>query len=727
MTTTVTPTTTYIGQAVSRVDGQAKVTGQATYAAEFDPGPRMTYGVVVGSTIANGRITSIDTAAAESAPGVVAVMTHANAPRLPYHPCRSFIDAQDGEPIHVLQDDRVLHHGQAIALVVAETFEEATYAATLVHASYAEEPAATSFEVAALRAVPPGPGNQQAGMPGDTQRGDPDIALRTAEVKVDATYEIAREDHNPIELFATTAAWDAGTLTLWIKTQWVSHTRAYIAATFGIRPEDVEVISPFVGGAFGSALSVWPHTVIAAMGARHVDRPVKVVLTRRQGFPLTGYRPYTAQRVALGADRSGNLVSIHHEGTAVTSAYERFAENLLGATRFLYRCPNVATRYRLAEMNVGTPTSMRAPGEISGLFALESALDELAEALDIDPVELRLRNDADRDLHRDLPFSSRNLRECLIAAAERFGWQGRDPRVGSMRDEQGRLIGYGCSSATYPVYNFPASARAVLHPDGSADVSSATSDMGPGTYTSMTQVAAETLGLPIEQVRFELGDASLPQAPPHGGSATMGGVGSAVYEACTKARRQALERAGETNGDVNLAQVMRRLGQSVEATADYRPSDESNQYSMHSYGAVFAEVRVDPDLGLVRVPRVVSAFGGGRIVNPKLAHSQAIGGIVMGIGMALLEHTAVDPRDGHVVNGSLADYLVPVNADIGELDPFFVQDDDPHVNPLGVKGIAEIAAIGVAPAITNAVYHATGVRVRTLPVTPEMLLSSRQG
>ncbi|MER5913527.1 xanthine dehydrogenase family protein molybdopterin-binding subunit [Streptomyces sp. NPDC001982] len=722
MTTTVTRATSYIGQPVSRVDGYAKVTGKATYAAEFDPGPGLAYGVVVGSAIANGRITAVHTAAAESTPGVIEVLTHHNAPRLPYHPSRSLIDAQDGEPIHVLQDDRILHHGQAIALVVADTFENAVHAATLVQASYAEEPAATSFEDAAAHAVAPGPGNQQFGLPADTRRGDPDAALRTAQAKVDSTYVIAREDHNPIELMATTAAWDGGTLRLWAKTQWVGNTRTSIAATFGIPPENVEVISPFVGGAFGSALNMWPHTVLAAMAAQRVDRPVKVMLTRRQMFELTGFRPHTAQRVVLGADRSGTLVSIQHEGTAVTSMYEQYAENLLGPTRFLYRCENVATRYRLAEMNVNTPCSMRGPGEISGIFALESAMDELAEVLDIDPVELRLRNDADRDLDRNLPFSSRSLRECLIAAGERFGWSSRDPRIGSMRDEQGRLIGYGCSSATYPVYNFPAQARAVVHPDGSALVTSATSDMGPGTYTSMTQVAAETLGLPLERVRFELGDASLPQAPPHGGSATMGGVGSAVYAACAEARRQALEQAGETSGDADLAEVMGRLGHSVEATEEYRPSEESGQYSMHAFGAIFAEVRVDPDLGLVRVPRVVSAFGGGRIVNPKMAHSQAVGGMVMGIGMALLEHTVVDPRDGHVVNGSLADYLVPVNADIGVLDPIFVEEDDPYVNLLGTKGIGEIASIGVAPAIANAIYHATGSRMRSLPITPEMLL-----
>ncbi|MDQ0989171.1 xanthine dehydrogenase family protein molybdopterin-binding subunit [Streptomyces sp. V3I7] len=725
MTTTVTPTTStaYIGKAVSRVEGPAKVTGEATYTADFRPGPGLAYGVVVGSSVPNGRLTAVDTAAAEAAPGVLTVLTPFNAPRLPYRISRELVDPQDGEPIHVFQDDRIHFHGQAVALVVAETFETATYAATLVRASYDEEPAVTSFDAAAAHAVPPGPGNVQAGMPGETLRGDPDAALRTAAATVDSTYLIPREDHNPIEPHATTAAWDGGSLTVWTKTQWVSNTRADLAGVFGIPPEDVEVVSPFVGGAFGSALRVWSYTVLAAMAARGVGRPVKVVLTRRQMWPLTGFRPCTEQRVRLGADRDGNLTAIRHDGTAETSRYEQYAENLLGSTRFLYRCPNVATRYRLAGMNVNTPCSMRAPGEDSGIFALESALDELAEALGMDPVELRLRNDTDRDMDRDLPFSSRTLRQCLIAGAERFGWHKRDPRIGSMHDAEGRLIGYGCSSATYPVYNFPAHARAVLHPDGTALVTSATSDMGPGTYTSMTQVAAETLGLTLDRVRFELGDANMPKAPPHGGSATMGAVGSAVYAACAEARRRALDEAGETGSHADLVDVMGRLGHAVEAESDYRPGPQNNQYSMHTYGAVFAEVSVDPELGLVRVPRVVSAIGGGRIVNPKTARSQALGGVVMGIGMALLEHTVLDHRDGHVVNATLADYLVPVNADIRELDPFFVEEEaDPNVNPLGVKGIAEIATIGVAPAIANAVYHATGKRMRDLPITPEKLI-----
>ena len=710
-----------IGQPVSRVDGRVKVTGGARYAAEFDAGPELAYGVVVQSTVARGRVARIDPTAAETAPGVLAVLTHSSAPKLAYRPHKAAVDPAGGERHHVLQDDRVHHQGQPIALVVAETFEQATHGASLLHPTYHEEPAVTAFDRAAMWAVTPGSGDEDDGKPGETRRGDVDGGLATAAVRVEAEYVIPRENHNPIELHATLAAWEDGTLTLWDKTQWVGNVRDEMAAVLGIAAEHIRVISPFVGGAFGSGLRVWPHVTLAAMAARHVGRPVKVVLTRRQMYGVTGYRPHTVQRVALGAKPDGTLVAIRHEGVAETSTYEQYTENLLGPTTMLYACPNVATRYRIAPMDVNTPANMRAPGEVSGVFALECAMDELAVALGMDPVDLRLRNDAERDAHENLPFSSRALRECFRVAAERFGWARRDARPASMRDADGRLlVGYGCASATYPAYGDAASARVRLLPDGSAVVSSAASDMGPGTYTSMTQVAAETLGLPLDRVRFELGDTRLPPAPVHGGSMTMASVGSAVQAACAKARRRVLGRVRTRNPD--LSEVLRRRKTPLEVTAKSEPGNASDRYSMHAFGAVFAEVSVDPDLGTVRVPRIVGAYGAGRIVNPKTARSQAIGGMVMGIGMALMEHTEVDPRTGRVVNGNIAEYLVPVNADIGALDVTFVEEHDPHVNPLGVKGVGEIAVVGVAAAIANAVYHATGRRVRELPITLEKLL-----
>jgi xanthine dehydrogenase YagR molybdenum-binding subunit len=710
-------TTEFIGQPVSRVDGRQKVTGGATYAAEFGV-PGLAHGVIVRSTVANGRIASIESAAAERAPGVVAVLTHRNAPKLAYRTHKALVDAAVGERLHVLQNDRVNHQGQPIALVIADTLEQANHAATLVDVTYAAETGITDIS----RAEPVLPTQEKTDQgetpPAETRRGDPEGALAAAEVKVDETYVIPRENHNPIEMHATIAAWDGDRLTLWDKTQWVHNVADEIAAVFGIPAENIRVVSPFVGGAFGSGLRTWPHVTLAALGARVARRPVKLMLSRREMYYGVGYRPHTVQRVALGASRDGSLAAIVHDGYQETSSYEEFSEALLNASRFLHSCPNVSTRHRIAPMNVHTPTYMRAPGEASGVFALESAMDELAVALNIDPLELRLRNEPQQDEFKKLPFSSRSTRECYQAAAERFGWSRRNPEPRSVRD--GRwLIGWGMATATYPMNYAPACAATRLLPDGTAEVTSAASDMGPGTWTSMTQVAAETLGLPIERVKFVLGDTWLPRAPVHGGSLTMASVGSAVQAACRRAREDALARGGAND----LTEAMRRLGQPVEASAEVKPGDETKRFSMHAFGAVFVEVAVDADLGETRVRRIVGAYGGGRIVNPKTARSQCIGGMIGGIGMALMEHSVVDVRNGRVTNANFAEYAVPVHADAPlVMDVIFVDEHDPHVNPLGVKGVGEIALVGVAPAITNAIFHATGKRIRELPITPDKLL-----
>jgi xanthine dehydrogenase YagR molybdenum-binding subunit len=709
--------TTFIGQPVSRVDGRLKVTGRATYAAEFES-PNLAHAAVLRSTIARGRIASIDASAAERAPGVLAVLTHRNALRLPYRPHKGAVDPAIGERLHLLQDDRVQHQGQPVGLVVAETLEQAQHAATLVRVIYAVEPAVV--DVARAEPVLPthDKTDEAAGISPETRRGDPQGALDAAAVKVDQRYVIPRENHNPIELHATIAAWEGERLTLWDKSQWVNNVAEEIAAVFGIPAQDVRVVSPFVGGAFGSALRTWPHVTLAALGARAVRRPVKLTLSRREMFYGTGYRPHTVQRVALGASREGRLEAIVHDAWQETSTYEEYSESLLSATRFLHSCPNVYTRHRIARMSVHTPTYMRAPGEASGVFALECALDELAIASSIDPVELRLRNEPQQDEFRKLPFSSRATREAYRLAGERFGWSRRSPAPGSMRD--GRwLIGWGMASATYPMNFAPASARARLLPDGTAEVGTAASDMGPGTWTSMTQVAAETLGLPIERVRFVLGDTRLPKAPVHGGSMTMASCGSAVQAACRKVRQDALARA---NAD-DIAEAMRRLERPLEATEAVQPGAQGEGYSKHAFGAVFVEVAVDPDLGETRVRRIVGAYGAGRVVNPKLARSQCIGGMIGGIGMALMEHSVVDPRNGRVANATLAEYAVPVHADApAMMDVIFVPEEDPHLNPLGVKGLGEIAMVGVAPAILNAIHHATGRRIRELPATPDKLL-----
>ena len=709
-------TTAFIGQPVSRVDGRQKVTGAATYAAEFDQ-PGQAYGVIVRSTVANGRIASMDSTAAQRASGVLAVLTHRNAPRLAYRRHKGLPDPATGERLHVLQDDRVNHQGQPIALVIAETLEQANHAATLVRVTYADEAGITDIS----RVVPIEPTQQKTDQgetrPPQTRRGDPERALTTAEVKVEHTYVIPRENHNPIEMHATIAAWDGDRLTLWDKTQWVHNTADEIAAVFSIPEENIRVISPFVGGAFGSGLRTWPHVTLAALGARVTGRPVKVMLSRREMYYAVGYRPHTVQRVALGASRDGRLTAILHEGYQETSRYEEFSEALLNASRLLHSCPNVDTRHRLAPMNVHTPTYMRAPGEASGIFALESAMDELAVALNFDPVELRLRNEPEMDEFKKLPFSSRSTRECYRSAAERFGWNRRSPEPRSMRD--GRwLIGWGMATATYPMNYAPATAMARLLPDGTAEVMSASSDMGPGTWTSMTQVAAEALGLPIERVKFTLGDTRLPRAPIHGGSMTMASVGSAVQAACRKVREDAIARGGAND----LVDAMRRIAQPIEAMADVKPGDESRRFSMHAFGAVFVEVAVDPDLGETRVRRIVGAYGAGRIVNPKTSRSQCVGGMIGGIGMALMEHSVVDARNGRVPNANFAEYAVPVHADAPPLmDVIFVEEHDPHVNPLGVKGVGEIAMVGVAPAIASAIFHATGKRIRDLPITPDKL------
>jgi xanthine dehydrogenase YagR molybdenum-binding subunit len=693
--------TEYIGRPVSRVDGQQKVTGRATYAAEFDV-PGQAHAAVVRSTVASGRIESIETAAAERARGVVAIVTYQNAPRLAYQPRKGYVDPAVGERLHVLQDDRVSHQGQPVALVIAETVEQAHHAASLVRVTYAPERAVTDATHAAP--VMPTQTEQSARRPAEVRRGDPEGALATAESKIDQTYVIPRENHNPIEMFATIASWH--------------NTSDEIAAIFGVPPANVRVISPFVGGAFGSGLRTWPHVTLAAIAARVAKRPVKLMLTRREMYYSVGYRPYTVQRVALGATREGRLTAIIHDGHEETSTYEEFSEALVSATRLLHSCPNVYTRQRIAKMNVHTPTFMRAPGEASGVHALESAMDELAVALNMDPVELRLRNEPQQDEFKKLPFSSRSTRECYRLAAERFGWSRRNAKPGSMRD--GRLlIGWGMASATYPMNFTPCSAKARLLPDGTAEVTSASSDMGPGTWTSMTQVAADALGLPLERVKFMLGDTRLPRAPVHGGSMTMASVGSAVQAACRKAREDALARGGGSD----LVDALRRLGQPVEAVADTKPGEDAKRYSMHAFGAVFVEVAVDPDLGETRVRRIVGAYGAGRIVNPKTARSQCIGGMIGGIGMALMEHAVLDARNGRVPNANFAEYAVPVHADAPPvMDVIFVEEQDPHVNPLGVKGVGEIAMVGVAPAITNAIFHATGKRIRVLPVTPDKLI-----
>lgn len=698
-----------IGQPLPRVDGRAKVTGAARYAADFNH-PDQAYAVIVSSTVGLGRIRRIDTANVESMPGVVAVMTHLNTPRLPYAPHKSYIDPTIGERLHVLADDRVRFFGQPVAVVIAKTLDHAERAAAALTVVYDEE----RPEVDPAKTEPVVPGAAQLPNPrlhADEERGNADSAFAQAPVKVDGTYEIARQNHNPMEPHATVAAWEGDRLTLWSKSQFVINEQAEIAAVFGIPIDNVQVVCPFIGGAFGTSLRTWPHVTLAAIAARRAGRPVKLVLTRKQMFFTTGHRPRSLQRLAIGAGTDGKLSAIVHEGSGETSRYEEFTEALIDATGYMYSCPNVRMRYRLRPLDISTPNHMRGPGEASGIFALESALDELSYAVGLDPIELRRRNEPAVDETSGRPFSSRSLLKCYDEAAARFGWSRRNPKPGSMRD--GRLlIGMGTASATYPAYQAPSSAMVRLLPGGLAEVEVAASDMGPGTYTSMTQVAAETLGLPMDRVTFRLGRSDYPPAPSHGGSWTMASVGSAIRAACLAAKSELAKRYGDLSGTP------------IEATAStQRDVEAAQRYSMHSFGAVFAEIAIDPDVGTIAVRRAVGAYGIGRVVNPRLASSQCTGGMIGGISMALMERTVLDQRNGRPVNAHMADYLMPVNRDIPEISSIFVPEEDPHVNPLGVKGLGEIALVGMAPAIANAVFHATGKRVRTLPIRIEDVLT----
>lgn len=736
-----------VGKPMDRVDGRLKVTGAARYSAEVEV-PDLVHAVLVMSTIAKGRIQQIDTQAAERAPGVLAVITHLNAPKLNFDKPeqRAFIDPRVGKHFPVLQSDTIYFNSQPIAVAIADTLERAQYAASLVQVRYEQQTAVTTVEAAMAQAFPPTE-SSLGGRHSDVVRGNPN-ALASAQVRVEGSYTIPIEHHNPMEPHATIAIWQGDKLTLYDKTQWVYNTRKHVALTFGMPEENVRVISPFVGGGFGSGLRSWPHVTVAAIAARHVKRPVKLVLTRQQMYTSVGFRPYTVQRVALGATKDGKLSAIVHEATAGTSMYEEYTEATLDATRMLYACPNLITRYRLVRLNTSTPTFMRGPGEISGVYALECCLDELAYTLKLDPLELRMRNYAEVNPEDGLPWSSKFLKECYQVGAEKFGWSRRKLEARSMRD--GRyLVGMGMATATYPMNRLRAVAKARLLADGTAVVQSAGSDIGTGTYVIMTQIAADALGLPPERVRFELGDTNLPYSPVQGGSMLTASLGSAVQAACLAVREQALSLARSQPNSLlsnvkadevevedgrlflkqdvskgeSYTQILKRANKDyIETEKDSAPGDEKQRFSLHSFGAHFAEVHIDPDFGLVRVSRVVSVCDIGRVINTKTASSQVSGAVVGGIGKALMEYTQMDARNGRFVNANFGEYHVPVNADVTAIETYFVGEPDLKANPLGARGVGEVGIVGVSAAIANAIFHATGKRIRDLPITPDKLL-----
>ncbi|MDB4890285.1 MAG: aldehyde oxidase and xanthine dehydrogenase molybdopterin binding protein, partial [Gemmatimonadetes bacterium] len=618
-----------VGEPMDRIDGRLKVTGAAKYSAEM-PAANMSYAVIVQSTVANGRITKLDTRNARAVPGVIEILTHENAPKLPEQKA----NPPASRVLTLLQDAQVRYNGQPIAVVIADTLEHATEAAHRVNATYSSTKPVTEMKAGAEYKPA-----ESMGRKPDSLRGDVVAGLAKAEVRIEHTYLTPIENHNPMEPHGTVAVPDGDKLTVYDSTQYVSGDRDTIAKTLGLPPENVRLVCYFTGGGFGSKGSVWSHVPLAAMAARVVQRPVKLVLSRRQMYGPVGARPETEQKITLGAMRDGSLTAVRHESISHTSRFEDFLEPAAMQTRLLYECPNIETKHRLVKLDVGTPTFQRAPGHSTGTYALESAMDELAVALDMDPLALRLKNYAEKDPESGHPWSSKSLRECYRVASEKFGWSKRIAKPGSMRDGN-VMIGYGMATATYPTNRQKATAIVYLTEQGGrvhALVQSATQDIGTGTYTVMTQVAADALGLPVEQVRFELGDSRMPPSPVSGGSMTAASTGSAVNDVCKEARRRL---------DAQIAAGQSLAANPLTVTLDSAPGAERQQYSMHSFGAVFAEVRVDRDLGEIRVPRIVAAYGAGRILNAKLAHSQLVGGVVWGVGMALEEETIVDRRTG---------------------------------------------------------------------------------
>jgi len=729
----------HIGQPTSRYDGRAKVTGAAKYAGEFKA-EGLAHGFIVTSAIAKGRIKRIDTSEAMRVPGVLDVLTHEHRPDMAAND-KAYQDdvAPKGSPYRPLYDERILFSDQPVALVLAEEWEIAKYAATLVRVDYEEDSHATDLHAQRSKAY-------EYSRPAKP-RGNAEKAFVAAEVRHDAEYFVAIEHHNPMELFASTVIWEGdGKITVYDKTQGVQNVQRYLCAVFKMKSDDLRVLSPYVGGAFGSGLRPGHQAALAVLAARALSRSVRVVMTRQQMFTL-GYRPGTIERLQLGAKTGGTLDSVIHEAIAMTSRHEEFARNDTGWAGALYKSPNARYVHHLVKLDVPTPADMRAPGGASGVYGLECAMDELAAKLKIDPVELRLRCYSDRDQNEGVPYTSKKLRECYAQGAEAFGWGKRSPEPRSMRDGH-ELIGYGMATGIWEAMQEKTAARLVLTANGHAEVSCATSDIGTGTYTIMAQLAADMLGVPIDNVTVNLGDSTLPQSPVEGGSWMAASVAGAIGAAAENVRKELLRFAKKMTdsplADAKLAEVALSDGKLVSkddasravAVADIMRqakldrleqeaeagSNDDGKRARFAHSAVFAEVRVDEELGIVRVTRIVDAVAAGRILNPKTARSQIMGGVVFGIGMALHEETKIDEHFGRFMNANLAEYHVPANADVHDMEVIFVDEPDEIINPLGIKGVGEIGVVGTAAAIANAIYHATGKRVRDLPITPDKLI-----
>ncbi|MDQ2711086.1 MAG: xanthine dehydrogenase family protein molybdopterin-binding subunit [Acidobacteriota bacterium] len=735
-----------IGQPINRVDGRLKVTGRAPYAYEQKV-PNAAYAVMVMSTVAKGRIASIDTKFAEKSPGVLLVMTHENSLKL---------ESLKGQPkapptgrvVQVLQDDVVRYANQPIALVVADTFENASEGARVVSVKYETEPHHVDLESRLNDTFTP-PKAGGGGDPSVSQRGEMEVGMAQAQARIDHVYWTPFEVHNPMEPHATIAVWDAPDhLTIYDATQGVFSDQKRVASLFSLKPENVRVISPYLGGGFGSKGPVWSHVILTAMAAKQLNRPVKLAVDRPQMFGMLGFRSQTRQAIKAGAKSDGTLTALSHDTFCHTSTFDEFVETASLAARMLYDSPNNSTSHRLIRSDIGTPSFMRAPGEAPGTYGLEAAMDEMAYALKMDPIEFRLKNYADSDPEEKKPWSSKSLRECYKQGAERFGWSRRPMEPRSMRDGNA-LVGWGMATAVYPTRRSPSNASARLNADGTFSVDAGTQDLGTGTYTIMTQIAAQSFGVPPNRVKFRLGDTILPETPVSGGSQTAASTGSAVYLAAQSLREKLIQiavsdaqsplkgvsaqdivfdggrifsRNTPSKGETFQALITRSGQPHIEAQANAKPGPEKERYSMYAFGAQFAEVRVDADLGMIKVSRMVGCFGAGRILNAKTARSQLMGGMVWGVSMALHEQAEMDKRLGRWVNNNLAEYHIPVSADIGQIDALWVDEKDDHVNPIGAKGIGEIGITGAAAAVANAVFHATGKRIRDLPITPDKLI-----
>lgn len=701
-----------IGAPVSRIDGIAKVTGKATYSTDF-PVKNIAYAVLFKSTIAAGTIRSIDSAAAERAPGVLAVITHLNAPKLNVNG-----GIRGGG---LLQSPDIEFFGQHIGLVVAETFEQARHAAHLVTVTYDKKDAKVDFDKLAGSAVTP-KDKEKA----DARRGDVQAGLSQAAVKVEAVYSTPIEHHQPLEPHATIADWAGDKVTLYNSSQIVNGAQTAAAATLNLKPEQVRIVTPYIGGGFGSKGGQWANLVLTAVAAKQVGRPVKLALTRQQMVNSVGLRQENKQTLRLGATSDGQLTALVHETTTHSAINNEFLEPCGDCSKVMYAVPNSLISYKVVPMNLILPTYTRGPGKSTGSFALESAMDELAHALNMDPIALRLKNEPDRDPSNGKPWSSRTVVQCLQVGAKAFGWEKR--RAEPRQIEQGNyLIGYGVACGTYPAHQRPTSALVKLKKTGNevqATVELAAADLGTGTYTILTQTAADGLGLPLNRVKVVIGDSDLPPAAGAVGSVGASSYANAVNDACQKLTDELIARSGKqffarpTARQLLLSDTISEYQTRVDA----KPLETADDYSAHSFNANFAEVAVNKATGMVRVNRFLAVTGAGTILNAKTARSQIIGGNVWGIGMALTEESVTDPRWGNFVTRSFADYHIPANLDIGNLDAIFIEENDQRANKMGVKGLGEVGIVGVAAAVANAVFNATGKRVRELPITPDKLL-----